>query len=224
MLSGDVSVIRAPDSWSKGRGFESLLERRAIFSSSGVNFLSWLLFRYPLHPPVTAVARKIPRSFCQQCGWKVTAEYACTLRMWLLHEVTWHGAWLYGVHRTRRDGNSFMSHQPCQRWKYTTSVDSQKRVMKSYSLNTRRITCERCESARERRIPLYQSDEHQQQQWDFPPQSASAGIWLSGRAPDSWLKDHGFESPQERRENFILHCHHSVLTHFVICSTPMLPQ
>ena len=34
-----------------------------------------------------------------------------------LHEVTW----LYGVHRTRRDGSSFMWHQPCQRCKYTTS-------------------------------------------------------------------------------------------------------
>jgi len=29
--SGDSSVVRAPDSWSKGRGFESLLERRENF-------------------------------------------------------------------------------------------------------------------------------------------------------------------------------------------------
>ena len=31
-----------------------------------------------------------------------------------LHEVTCHGAWLYGVHRTRRDGSSFTWHQPCK--------------------------------------------------------------------------------------------------------------
>ena len=28
---GDSSVVRAPDSWLKGRGFESLLERRENF-------------------------------------------------------------------------------------------------------------------------------------------------------------------------------------------------
>ena len=45
----------------------------------------------------------------------------------VLHEVTW--SWLYGVHRTRRDGSSFMWHQPRQRCKYTTSVDIQKRAI-----------------------------------------------------------------------------------------------
>ena len=33
----------------------------------------------------------------------------------------------YGVHRTRRDGSSFLWHQPCQRCKYTTSVDIKKK-------------------------------------------------------------------------------------------------
>ena len=33
---------------------------------------------------------------------------------------------MYGVHRTRRDGSSFLWHQPCQRCKYTASVDIQK--------------------------------------------------------------------------------------------------
>ena len=32
---GDSSVVRAPDSWSKGRGFESLLERRDNFLLQG---------------------------------------------------------------------------------------------------------------------------------------------------------------------------------------------
>ena len=37
--------------------------------------------------------------------------------------MKWHGTCLYGAHRTRRDGSSFMWHQPCQRCRYTTSVD-----------------------------------------------------------------------------------------------------
>ena len=98
---------------------------------SRVDFLCWLLFRYPLHPRVTAVARKRPRSFCQTCRWQVPAKYACTFRMWLC--IKWHGACLYCVHRTRRDGSSFMWHQPYQPCKYTTSVDIQKRAIKSYS-------------------------------------------------------------------------------------------
>ena len=35
MGSGDSSVVRAPDSWSKGRGFESLLERWENFLLHG---------------------------------------------------------------------------------------------------------------------------------------------------------------------------------------------
>ena len=60
---------------------------------SRVNFLCWLLFRYPFHPRVTAVARERARSFCQKCRWQVTAKHAYTLRMWLC--MKWHGAWLY---------------------------------------------------------------------------------------------------------------------------------
>ena len=55
-------------------------------------------------PRVTAVARKRPWSFCQKCRWQVTAKHAYTLRMWLC--MKWHGAWLYGVLRTRRDWRS----------------------------------------------------------------------------------------------------------------------
>ena len=87
---------------------------------SRVDFLCWLLFRYPFHPRVTAVARKRPRSFCQKCRRRVTAKHAYTLRMWLC--MKWHGAWLYGVHRTCAE-TAAVWHQPCQRCKYTTSVD-----------------------------------------------------------------------------------------------------
>ena len=144
-------MVRALDSWSKGHGFG----RRIFFS--GVNFLCWLLFRYLFHPRVTAVARKRPRSSCQKRRWQVTAKHTYTLRMWLC--MKWHGAWLYGVHRTRRDwlsGRRFLWHQPCQHCKYTTSVDIQKRAIKT--IHSCRITCERSESARERRIALYKSD------------------------------------------------------------------
>ena len=48
-----------------------------------------LLFRYPFHPRLTAVARKRPRSFCQKRRWQVTAKHAYTLRMWLC--MKWHG-------------------------------------------------------------------------------------------------------------------------------------
>ena len=111
---------------------------------SRVEFLCWLLFRYPFHPRATAVVRKRSRLFCQRCRWQVTAKYACTLRMWFCMKR--HGAWLYGVHRTRWDGSSFVWHQPCQRCKYTTSVDIQKRTIKKDG-HSCRITCERNESA-----------------------------------------------------------------------------
>ena len=52
--------------------------------SARVDFLCWLLFRYPFHPRVTTVARKKSRSFCQKCRWQVTAKHAYTLRMWIL--------------------------------------------------------------------------------------------------------------------------------------------
>ena len=160
----------------RGAGIAQRLERRTrdrkvagsnpcwsggIIFFSRVNFLCWLLFRYPFHPRVTAVARKRPRSFCQKRWWQVTAKQAYTLRIHVaLHEVTWcMVVWsLYGVHRTRWDGSSFMWHQPCQRCKHTTSVDIQKRAIKLV-MHSCRITCERSKSARERRIALYKSDQ-----------------------------------------------------------------
>ena len=104
--------------------------RRIFFSR--VNLLCWLLLGYPFHPCVTAVACKRPQPFCQMCRRQVTAKHACTLCMWLC--MKWHGAWLYGVHRTHRDGSSFMWHQPCQCCKYSASVDIQKCSIKSYLL------------------------------------------------------------------------------------------
>ena len=72
---------------------------------SVVNFLCWLLFRYLFHLRVTAIARKISRSFCQMCRWQVTARRMCVCVCVCVCvpsvEVTrWTAAWLNGVHRT----------------------------------------------------------------------------------------------------------------------------
>ena len=125
----------------------------------------WLIFRDPFHSRVTAVACKRSWSLCQKCRWQVTAKHACTLRMHVAF-MKWHGAWLYGVHRTLRDGSSFMR----QHCKYTTSVDSQKRAIykcKSLIIVSCRITCERSESARERRIALYESEQQEEKEENY---------------------------------------------------------
>ena len=93
------SVVGNADRVSLGAGIAQWLEHRTrdwkvagsnpcwnggrIFFSR-VDFLCWLLFRYPFHPRVTAVARKKSRSFCQKCRWQDTAKHAYTLRMWIL--------------------------------------------------------------------------------------------------------------------------------------------
>ena len=53
----DWKVTDTNPCWSGGRIF-----------FSRVNFLCWLLFRYPFHTHVTTVARKRSRSFCQSAG------------------------------------------------------------------------------------------------------------------------------------------------------------
>ena len=100
---------------------------RIFFSM--VNFLCWLLYQYPFHPHVTAVARKRSRSFCSSGSLQLNmhAPYVCGF------------AWSDMVHACMeytmcRDGSSFMWHQPYQRCKYTTLVDIQKCAIKSYSL------------------------------------------------------------------------------------------
>ena len=121
------------------------------------------LFRYPFHPRVTAVARKRSRSFCQKCRWQVTAKHAYTLRMWLC--MKWHGAWLYGVHRTCAGtaavscGTSHASavRTPLRRILKTTTT----RYKASYSCRT---TCKRSESAQESGEQRYISD-HQSISW-----------------------------------------------------------
>ena len=158
MGSGNNSVVRALDLWSKGYSSNPCRGGGRMFFTR-VDFLCWLFFQYLFHPCVTAVACKRPQSICQKCMWQVAAKHTCTLCMWLC--MKWHGAWLYGVHRTCRDGNSFMWYQPCQHCKYTTLVDVQK-----HAIHSCRITCERSGSAEEWRIALHKSN---QQQLKTPP-------------------------------------------------------
>ena len=84
MGSRDSSVVIALDSWLKGHGFESHLERWENFLVQG-QFPCWLLFWYPFYAHATAVLRK--RSQCnhsaQKCMWQVTAKCTCILHMWL---------------------------------------------------------------------------------------------------------------------------------------------
>ena len=61
---------------------------------SRVNFLCWLLFWYPLHPHVTAIAYIRSRPFCQKCRWQVTAKHTYTLPMWLWKK--WHRKLVHG--------------------------------------------------------------------------------------------------------------------------------
>ena len=65
---------------------------------SRVDFLCWLLFRYPFNPRVAAAARKRSRIFCQKCRWQVAAKHARTLRMWICMMWHVHGCLVYTEH------------------------------------------------------------------------------------------------------------------------------
>ena len=75
--SRDSSLVRAPDSSSKGCGFESRQERRENFLLQS-QLCALTLFRCLFHSRVTAVARERPRSFCQKCMWQITSKHTRT--------------------------------------------------------------------------------------------------------------------------------------------------
>ena len=96
--SGDNSAVRAQDLWSKGLRFESWQECADSF-------------RYPFHLHVTgSILVILPK--VQVAGYNQTSMHHTFVD---LHEVTWHGLWLYGVPRTCQDGSSFTWHQPCNK-------------------------------------------------------------------------------------------------------------
>ena len=80
MESGNNSVVRALDSWSKGYGSNPCRGGGTMFFTR-VNFLCWLFFQYLFHPRVTAVACKRPsqsaKSACGRLQLNTHAPYAC---------------------------------------------------------------------------------------------------------------------------------------------------
>ena len=83
-------MVRAPDSWLKGRGYESLQEQRKNFLLQGqLKFLCWLLFRYPFLPRVTAAARKRPPGHSAKSAGSRLQLTRMHLTYVALHEVTW---------------------------------------------------------------------------------------------------------------------------------------
>ena len=111
-------VTGSSPSWRGGRIF-----------FSRVNFLCWLLFRYPFHTCVITVAHKRSWSFCQKCRWQVTAKHTCTLHRWLC--VKWHdrvhGCMVYTERTKTAAVSPGISHVTTkEHCKYTTSVDIQK--------------------------------------------------------------------------------------------------
>ena len=76
--SRDSLLVRAPDSWSKGFGFESRQQRQENFLLQSQLCVP-ILIRCLFHPRVIAVERKRPLSFFQKRRWQVTPKHAYTL-------------------------------------------------------------------------------------------------------------------------------------------------
>ena len=150
MGNGDSLVVRAytcdgkvPSS-SPGRS-----KGRIVFS--GVSFLCWLLFPYPFHPCVTAVACEGSRLICQKCRWQVTAKQTYTLPMWFW--MKWHCEVVCGW-MVVSCGTSHATTKEC--YQYTTSVDMKNMCYKRIqSLIQNHMWHDvRSESAREQRMVL----------------------------------------------------------------------
>ena len=120
--------------------FESWLEWQENFIFLG-QLSAMLLFQYPFHPSVTAVACKRSQPFCKKCRWQITAKHTCTLHMWLC--VKWHkmvpGYMVYTEHAEMATVSCGTSHVKTKKHcKYTIS----KRAKKSYR-HSLRITCDK---------------------------------------------------------------------------------
>ena len=93
-----------------------------------------------------------------------------------------HGAWLYGVHRTRRDGSSFMWHQSYQCCKCIHHFCGYSKTRYKKAICSCRITCERRKPARERIYKSYQQHTvfrhstavHTSVSYCFSPQTAAS--------------------------------------------------
>ena len=126
------------------------------FSSPGSIFCadSYFSIRSTLLLPQKHV--KDPGHFANSAGGRLQLNMHTPTYV-ALQEVTW---WMvvWCTQNLHRDSCSFMWHQPCQRCKYTTSVDIQKQQQTNKQTNKKtrykvshscRTTCERSESAQE---------------------------------------------------------------------------
>ena len=134
---------------------------------SGVNFLCWLLFRYPFHPRVTAVHVKYPGhsagSACGRLELNMHAPYLCSLC------INWrdimHGCMVY----TEPAETAAVSHSTSH---VTTTQRMSVHHFGEYSKGATKIdshsfqiACDKSAwsaSARKRRTALYKSDHNQQ--------------------------------------------------------------
>ena len=111
--SRDSSVVRAPDSWLKGLGFESQQEQWDQKNLQGQ--LSVLTLILVSVPPLCYYSNMwknhVHSAKLQVAGYSETRMHPMHVA---LDEVTWYGVWLYVVHRTQRDGSSFEWHPPCK--------------------------------------------------------------------------------------------------------------
>ena len=102
---------------------------RIVFSR--VNILCWLLFWYPFHPCVTAVARTDPSHSTKSAGGKLQlnmhAPYVCSI-VW--NDMV-HGCMVYTEHAKMAAVPCGASHASAAS---TPLVDIQKYAIKSYSL------------------------------------------------------------------------------------------
>ena len=89
--SGDSSVVRAPDSWSKGSGFETPPKRRENVFFSRANFLFCAGGRLYLNTQAPYL-----------CGFEWNNTINWCMVVWCALNLSW-------------DGSSFTWHQPCNK-------------------------------------------------------------------------------------------------------------
>ena len=148
---GDSSVVRAPDSWSNPCRSGRIKKKKCR-----VNFLCWLLFRYPFHPRITAVARKDPGHSAKSAGGRLQLNTHTPYVCGFAWSDTVHGCMVYTERAEMAAVSCGTSHASAVstsfRWIF------KKRAIKK-AIHSCRSTYERSESGRERRIALYKSDQ-----------------------------------------------------------------
>ena len=127
--NGDSSTVRAPDSWSKGRGFESWQERLENFLLQGQLAVLTLTSVSVPPPCYRSRTRRRPRSFCQKCRWQVTAKtrmhptYVVLLMIMKNSDIV-QGCIVYTARAETAAVSRGTSHVTTKHsCKYTTSVD-----------------------------------------------------------------------------------------------------